>query len=279
MDKKYLEEHNLMNAVKRLKQINEYVMTIGTNEADDMSDQQQNGGQDMGQQMPQQGGQHQQAPMGVGQQPDMNNGVDMGGADASMGGGAPMDAQGGMDMPMDGAQDDAVLDSVGSEVPDGGEGEESFEGVDDIEAEGNGDEVIDVDDLTQSQETAEYKIDGVDDKLTQLLDIVGKFEQAIEDNDAKIEDLKSELERRNPTQQEKLNIRSMNGSPYNVKPEDYWEQQAQNNPNYNIIANNDVDPDKEDDLYTITDDDLKNFNKSEIEKSISDYPKDLKGYF
>jgi hypothetical protein len=148
-----------------------------------------------------------------------------------------------------------------------------------MDGEMESDEVIDVDDLTQSQETTEYKLDGVDDKLNQLINIVGKFAQAIDDNEEKMEELKRELEERSPSQQERLNIRSMSGSPYTVSPQDYWSSQNARNPQYNVIADNDVAPNDEDELYTITDDDIKNFNKSEIEKSINDIPKNLKDYF
>jgi hypothetical protein len=94
-----------------------------------------------------------------------------------------------------------------------------------------------------------------------------------------MEELKRELEERNPSQQERLNIRSMSGSPYTVSPQDYWSSQNARNPQYNVIADNDVAPNDEDELYTITDDDINNFNKSEIEKSINDIPKNLKDYF
>ena len=60
-----------------------------------------------------------------------------------------------------------------------------------METEQPGDEVIDVDELTQSQETTEFKVDNVDDKLNKVLKIISKFNDAIEANDQKIEDLKS----------------------------------------------------------------------------------------
>lgn len=72
----------------------------------------------------------------------------------------------------------------------------------------DGDEVIDVDDLTNSQKETEYKIDGVDDRLIKIARVIDKLIPAIEANNSKIEDLKAEFEKRNPTEAEKLNLRS-----------------------------------------------------------------------
>ena len=262
------EAVKLNRARKRFQQINEYILNMNgeNNEAeeqqpqtDDMQQPQQGGApqQDMGQQgqMPPQ----QEQPMDNHQMPQdggMEQGGDMG--------------------QMDDTQPDPTIgaDADNQSMPD-----ENGMMEPEMDGEMESDEVIDVDDLTQSQETTEYKLDGVDDKLNQLINIVGKFAQAIDDNEEKMEELKRELEERNPSQQERLNIRSMSGSPYTVSPQDYWSSQNARNPQYNVIADNDVAPNEEDELYTITDDDIKNFNKSEIEKSINDIPKNLKDYF
>lgn len=263
MDLKYIEENNLNEARNRFQQINEYILKMnGENEAEQDNDEQPQDNEM--QQPPMDNAPQQQPSQNAGQEP-MQDGAEN------------MPQTGAEEMP----QDDLSVDpTIGAET----ETNDTVDGmnVDDstmIEPSTENDEVIDVDDLTQSQETAEYKIDGVDDKISQLIDIVSKFSQAIEDNDEKLNDLKREIEERNPTQQERLNIRSMNGSPYTVSPQDYWSDQNARNPQYNVIADNEVDPDKEEDIYTITDDDIKNFNKSEIEKSISDYPKNLKDLF
>ena len=268
MDSKYIEENNLTEARKRFQQINEYILNMNgeNNEADeqqpqtdDMQQQQQGDApqQDMSQQgqMPPQ----QEQPMDNQQMPQ-DGGMEQGGDMEQMGDTQP-DPTIGAD-----ADNQPMPDENGMIEPE-------------MDGEMESDEVIDVDDLTQSQETTEYKLDGVDDKLNQLINIVGKFAQAIDDNEEKMEELKRELEERNPSQQERLNIRSMSGSPYTVSPQDYWSSQNARNPQYNVIADNDVAPNDEEELYTITDDDIKNFNKSEIEKSINDIPKDLKDYF
>lgn len=148
---------------------------------------------------------------------------------------------------------------------------------DDDEGEGE-DEVIDVDDLVDAQETSEYKIDGVSEVLTKLLNVVGKFEKAIQSNDDKIMDLKHEMERRNPTPEEKINLRSVSSKPFNMKPEAYWTDVKKNDPNYNIFSDNSVAPNKEQE-YTVTTDDMKNLDNRTLASSIDNYPKSLKDYF
>lgn len=262
------EAVKLNRARKRFQQINEYILNM--NGENNEAEEQQPQTDDM--QQPQQGGAPQQDMGQQGQMPPQQE--------------QPMDNQqmsqdGGMEQGGDmGQMDDTQPDpTIGADADNQPMPDENGMMEPEMEGEMESDEVIDVDDLTQSQETTEYKLDGVDDKLNQLINIVGKFAQAIDDNEEKMEELKRELEERNPSQQERLNIRSMSGSPYTVSPQDYWSSQNARNPQYNVIADNDVAPNEEEELYTITDDDIKNFNKSEIEKSINDIPKNLKDYF
>lgn len=286
IDYNFIKKNHLEESINRLRKINEYIVNPdGNYEADDPNQQNTDG------QTPDMGGDNQMPPMGgqndMQQQPQMGNdpnggqAPDMGG-DGSM---PPMDGQapdmnGGMpqggDAPApDMGGDTSAVDSIGTEVPDE-EGDEESDGEDTVGAD---DEVIDVDDLTNSQEAAEYKIDGVDDKLTKLLGMISKFEQAIEANDTKLDDLKSEFEKRNPTNAERINIRSMNSKPFNVNPTEYWDEQRENNPNYDVISDNSVAPNDEEKVYKITDDDLKDFTSGDLEKSFSKFPKDLKDYF
>jgi hypothetical protein len=286
IDYNFIKKNHLEESINRLRKINEYIVNPdGNYEADDPNQQNTDG------QTPDMGGDNQMPPMGgqndMQQQPQMGNdpnggqAPDMGG-DGSM---PPMDGQapdmnGGMpqggDAPApDMGGDTSAVDSIGTEVPDE-EGDEESDGEDTVGAD---DEVIDVADLTNSQEAAEYKIDGVDDKLTKLLGMISKFEQAIEANDTKLDDLKSEFEKRNPTNAERINIRSMNSKPFNVNPTEYWDEQRENNPNYDVISDNSVAPNDEEKVYKITDDDLKDFTSGDLEKSFSKFPKDLKDYF
>lgn len=143
----------------------------------------------------------------------------------------------------------------------------------------DGDEVIDVDDLTNSQKETEYKIDGVDDRLIKIARVIDKLIPAIEANNSKIEDLKAEFEKRNPTETEKLNLRSQSSFPYSVKPKDYWDNKSQDG-NYNVIYDNGVDPNKEDKEYVLKQKDIDNTASDDRSTyKTFDIPKQLTDYF
>ena len=231
MDKELLKKYKLEEAQKRFQQICEY-MYFNNTEHQLLTEEGEDEEQDPN--VPQDGGQ--QTPMG-----DPN---------------APQGMEG--DVPM---EEDVPMDDMGAPMEDGGE----------MDMMQPGDEVIDVDDLTQSQQAAEIKIDDVDEKLTTLLNVVNKFSAAIEQNDQKIMDLKAEIEKRNPTEEEKLNLRSQAVYPYNVQPKSFWDEKMKNS-NYNVSFDNEIPTSEEDkDKFTFTKKDLKGINDAEIAKSLEDY--------
>ena len=271
MDKSFVKKHNLSEAVKRFQQINEYNFYESSVLAEDGDeDQQQNDGQ-----MPpmDNGMDGQPAPdapqgdnMGMNnQEPPMDNGM---GADPNgMGneGQSPVgdnSAMGGEMPPID--------NGMGAD-PNGMEEMPPMEGGDEmdveVETDGEGDTVIDVDDLTQSQEASEIKLDGVDDKMTELLKVLTTFGKALNANDQKIDDLRKEIEDRIPSQQEKLNIRSQASYPYSETPKKYWEDKTLSDPRYGIVHDNDVSPADELKKYEITQNDVKNINPREVADS------------
>lgn len=142
----------------------------------------------------------------------------------------------------------------------------------------DGDEVIDVDDITNAQEEIEYKVDGVDDKLIKIAKVIDKLIPAIEANNTKIEDLKAEFEKRNPTEDEKINLRSQSSYPYSVKPKEYWDEKGKDG-NYNVIYDNDVPTDKEEEKFVLKKSDVQNggmddrsvYRTFDIPKQLSDY--------
>jgi hypothetical protein len=137
--------------------------------------------------------------------------------------------------------------------------------------------VIDVDDLTQSQEATEYKIDGVDDRLSKIFAVVKDFSDKLDKQEQSIMNLKDEFEKRNPTQTEKFNIRSQAGGPFNQSVSDYWDNFSQSNPNYEIMRDNDVSPSDEQEQFNITKNDISGLNMKNISDTL-DINQDLKDY-
>lgn len=120
------------------------------------------------------------------------------------------------------------------------------------EAPSADDDVIDISDFTDSQEAMEQDIDKIDGKFAKVMKAIGAFEELLRSNDEKIEDLKAEFERRNPTQVEKLGMQQVNSYPFNVNPNDYWKEKEATS-NYSTEPDNNG---KEQGQYVITADDV-----------------------
>lgn len=248
-----VKKFNLSEAVKRIQKINEYSFYDATMVEDEQDPN------DTGDEMPPmdepQGGDMsgEENPMGDAN-PPMNGPQDgdMGGDSNAMGDDMP---------PMPDAQGDDFGDELGDDMD-----------VEDVEmdTEQPGDEVVDVDELTQSQEATEFKVDNVDDKLNKVLDVISKFEDAIAANDQKIEDLKHEFAKRNPTAEETLNLRSLASYPFSERPDEYWKKQQEEHPNYNVISDNDVSTSDEQKEFEIRKSDVDNFNERDILKSLGE---------
>lgn len=225
-----IKQYKLEEAVKRIQKINEYTFYDSTMVEDD------------------------QDPNAMGGDPNVM------GADPN-GGMPPMDDPNAM-----GADPNGGMPPMDDPNMMGGEGIEDI----DMETEQPGDEVVDVDELTQSQEATEFKVDNVDDKLNKVLKIISKFNDAIEANDQKIEDLKKEFQKRNPTAEETLNLRSLASYPFSERPDEYWKKQQQDHPNYNVISDNDVSTADEQKEFEIRKGDIDNFNEREVMKSLGE---------
>ena len=193
---------------------------------------------------------------------EMGNDPSMGGGDPSMGGGDP--SMGGGDPSMGGGQSpegfnpqggdpNAGMEGMGGDTGMGGD-----PGMADGETMQSDDEVIDVDDLTKSQEQAEKKIDKMNDKFEKLM---GAVETLIAQNkemerreaEAKAE-FQAELDKRIPTPQQRMTMRSTKSSPYSMSPNEYMNNYAPEN--YSDADDNNGADDAQ---YQITKDDIDRF--------------------
>lgn len=264
MDKKLLKEQNLYEAHKQFMRLCEWSYVPATLEEEGEEETSQDGAE--GDMSPMDGGMPQNgaeggAPMDGNQ---MSNGAE--GGMSSMDGGMPQDGtEGGAPMggdPMGNGAEADMSPMDGGMPPIGGD---SMSGDED-------ETVIDVDDITNAQEKMNDKVNvvgqdlgKVDSKIEALLQTLSKMETMINNNNEEIAKFKAEFEKRNPTQTEKLNLRSLDSYPFNVNPKDYWAQKgADPNSNYSGFSNNGEPTTQE---YVITNNDVDDFSEREMEES------------
>lgn len=286
MDKEFIEKNHLSEAVKRFNDIAEYKSpkqslknlyeyTFITAPQINEDGEEENTPDNQQQATDTQAGMQQQ-PMDNGQGMDMQQPQ----ADNTMGGDPNINsnADGGADMgtDMSGAMDNQ--NNMGEEDPNMEDFDEP-QTEDDVETEEMeaDDEVIDVDELTQSQEATEYKIDGVDDRLAKIYALAQKFADQLEKNEESINALKTEFEKRNPTEEERLNIRSQSSYPYSETPKGYWAEKMKENPHYNVMYDNEVAPSEEEKKFEIKKSDIDGLNMKEIADSL-DVDQNLNDY-
>ena len=214
---KYLKENNLLSAHEHFMKLSEsYVPNFPEEEVDEADDQ---GAQD---------------PNAMGSDPSQDPSA-MGGDPSAMGN--------------DMAQDPSAMGVDPSAM-----------GGDESEGQDDGD-TIDIDGLTRAQDKLNVKqnhvgmdLSKVDTKIKTLIDTIQNLQDKLDANNSEIESLKSEFEKRNPTQTEKLNLRSLDSYPFNVKPNEYWEKKARQG-GYDTYSDNDEPTSKE---YVITNNDVDN---------------------
>ena len=274
---KYLKENNLLEAHKHFMRLSEaYIPQFPEEELEEDENQQDQNdpmgqnpmasGQDpmMGGQDPMMGGQNANDPMGQSQGGQMGQDPMMGGQDTN----DPM-MDNGMDM---GGGQDPMMDSNPNDSQE--------DPLNDAEDDEN---TIDINGLTKAQDKLSVKqnhigrdLSKVDDRITKLIDTIQGLQDKLDSNNSELESLKAEFEKRNPTQTEKLNLRSLDSYPFNVKPNEYWAQKAKeggyeaygdnSEPTTQeyVITNNDVDnptDDIADTFFKIDDDDIQTLDK------------------
>lgn len=249
----YLTENNLMEAHKHFMRLSEAWMPLPEDAVveedgeDEMPQDPSMGGED-----PMAGGDPNAAgadPM-AGGDPNAAGGEDpMAGGDPNAAGADPM--AGGED-PMAGGADPMA----GTDPMAGGAPMDAMPPA--PEDDGT---TIDIDGLTKAQEKLNVKqnqvgrdLGKVDSRITALIDTIGKLTTALDMNNSEIEKLKGEFEKRNPSQTEKLNLRSLDSYPYNVKPTEYWQDSARRG-GYEVYGDNNEPTTQE---YKITNDDVDN---------------------
>lgn len=248
---KYLKKNNLFEAHQHFLKLSEaYIPSFpeeDMNEADDeqgMEDQAQLGGDA-------------QQAQGMGD-PSMG----MGDSQGQMGGGMmPQDGGDAMQgAPQDGMGDPMQDQGVDSSLPPSQEEPMDTDSMGDDGKQDDGD-TIDINGLTKAQDKLNIKqnhvgrdLSKVDTKIKDLIDTIQSLRDKLDANNSEIESLKSEFEKRNPTQTEKLNLRSLDSYPFNVKPSDYWAEKAKQG-GYEAYGDNDEPTSKE---YVITNDDVDN---------------------
>ena len=234
-----MEKDILKEDIERFQQIMEYVQVgsvLGEDDKDPNADANSEGSQSNGP-APDFGGGMPGAAPNAGAMPgtDPNAGA-MPGMDPNAGATPGMDPNAGA-MP---GMDPNAAAAPGADAQEGPEGfdpqvgDEPNMDIDDSSQPGPDDNVIDIDDLTSSQDATNDAIMGLDSKFDKLVGVIDKFLAAIDKNGEELSQVKQELEKRNPTPLEKLDLRSVNDSfPYNVKPTEFWKEKEENS-NYRV---------------------------------------------
>ena len=255
---KYLKKNNLLEAHKHFMRLSEaYIPTVLPEEEIEEAGEDMQDPNAMGEDPNAMGGML--GDGGMPQDPNAMGGGDpnaMGGQDP-MAGGADPNAMG--RDPMAGGEDpnaqDPMADHMGGDM--GADPMEDPMG----EEQADDGETIDIDGLTQAEDKLNVKqnrigrdLSKVDNRITALIDTINNLLTKVDSNNSEIESLKAEFEKRNPTQTEKLNLRSLDSYPFNVKPNEYWAEKAKEG-GYEAYSDNEEPTTKE---YVITNDDVDN---------------------
>ena len=151
------------------------------------------------------------------------------------------------------ADDAEVEDVVADETETATETPETSTGTDDGSVE------IDVTDIVDKTEATKTSVEGMSSKMDELLNKLSELESQVSGMDNvinKIDDLEKEIEKRNPTPVERLEMRSMDSFPYSVKLTDFWKDKE----GYEATEENEEE-------FVLKQSDVDNYNEKDIRKS------------
>jgi len=127
---------------------------------------------------------------------------------------------------------------------------------------------LDVTELVQGTEAAKQSADQANQQIGALM---AKFEDLtnglgkMDAIAAKISDMGHEIEKRNPTPDEQLELRSLDSFPYSLKLTDYWDEKEGN---YDAMGKDDDGANKE---FTLTQDEVdEDYNHIHVKDSFSE---------
>ena len=166
----------------------------------------------------------------------------------------------------DAGTEDPFAADTGGDTDPFADGEEGVEVEDEFADEGTVE--VDVTDIVAKSEETKTSVDGINTKMDDLLGKLSDLESQIGGMDqviGKIDNLEKEIERRNPTPVEKLEMRSMDSFPYSVSLTDFWDDREG------------YDATEEETEYTLTQSDVDNFDQKEIRNSFNSDNKEDEG--
>lgn len=211
----------LAQELKRFKMISEYSFYIPDNELLDEDDDELEA---------EEGGEEMEEPQGeAGAEPEMSfDGEEI---DPAMDDEAGMEPEAGMEDPgMEEPMDD-LPEPEGDTNVDDDMGDPDMGGEEEIELDVT--ELVDKseeakassEEAKASSDEANEKLNAMMQKFSELGDRMSKMDML----DKKLEALQQDIAKRNPTEEEKLGLRSMNSYPYNIKLSDYWDDKDRGN--------------------------------------------------
>ena len=154
--------------------------------------------------------------------------------------------------------DTEETEEVGETDPFGDEG--GLEVEDEFADEGGEETVeIEVTDIVDKAEETRNEINALTSKMDELLGKFNDLEGQVSGMDQvidKIDELEKEIEERNPTPVEQLEMRSMDSFPYSVSLTDFWKDQE----GYDVGS-------EEKEEFIITQKDVNDYSKTEVQQS------------